>query len=92
MIYGPLCRFLTLLSNKELLFIPLDHKTHGKDELYRQDIIVVNAQPEEIDRFLDGDQAIPGNGENPEQYFAMGYAGKIQPFSSQCSYMVRPLS
>jgi hypothetical protein len=58
MIYGPLCRFLTLLSNKEFLFIPWGHKTHGENELYRQDIIVVNARPEEIDRFLDGDQAM----------------------------------
>jgi hypothetical protein len=57
-IYGPLCRFLTLLSDKEFLFIPWHHKTHGEGELYQQDIIVVNARPEEIDRFLDGDQTM----------------------------------
>jgi hypothetical protein len=55
-IYVPLCRFLTLLANKEFLFIPWDHKTQG--EPYRQDIIVVNAQPDEIDRFLNGRQAM----------------------------------
>ena len=56
-IYAPLCRFLTLLANKEILFIPWDHKTQGEDELvYRQDIIAVNAQPDEMDRFLDGKQ------------------------------------
>ena len=32
-IYAPLCRFLTLLANKEFLFIPRDHKTQGEDEL-----------------------------------------------------------
>ena len=52
-LYAPLCRFLTLLANKEFLFIPWDHKTRGE-----QDIIVVNAQPDEIDRFLDGKQAM----------------------------------
>lgn len=59
-IHGPLCRFLTLLSDKEFLFIPCQwhHKTHGEGELYLQDIIVVNARPEEIDRFLDGDQTM----------------------------------
>ena len=55
-IYAPLCRFLTLLANKKFLFIPWDHKTQG--EPYRQDIIVVNAQPDELDRFLDGKQAM----------------------------------
>ena len=53
-IYAPLCRFLTLLANKEFLFIPWDHKTQGEDELCRQDNVVVNAQPDKIDRFLDG--------------------------------------
>ena len=55
-IYRPLCKFLTLLSDKKFLFIPWNHEIAGGDELYRQDIIVVNARPEEIDHFLEGNQ------------------------------------
>ncbi len=54
LIYNPLSRFLTLLAEK-FLFIPWDCRTIGEEgELYRQDILVVNAQSEEIDRFLRG--------------------------------------
>ncbi|KAF8329020.1 hypothetical protein F5887DRAFT_1082782 [Amanita rubescens] len=74
-IYAPLCRFLTLLANKEFLFIPWDHKTQGEDELYRQDIIVVNAQPDEIDRFLNGKQAMD---QLPSE-FTYHEGGKLKP-------------
>jgi len=47
-----LCRFLTLLAERKFLFIPWECKTTGG--LYRQDILVVNAQSEETDRFLGG--------------------------------------
>ena len=74
-IYAPLCRFLTLLANKEFLFIPWDHKTEGEDELYPQDIIVVNAQPDEIGRFLDGQQAMD---QLPSE-FTYHEGGKLKP-------------
>jgi hypothetical protein len=75
MIYAPLCRFLTLLANKEFLFIPWDHKTEGEDDLYRQDIIVVNAQPDEIDRFLNGKQAM----DRLPSKFTYHEGGKLKP-------------
>ena len=74
-IYGPLCRFLTLLANKKFLFIPWDHKTQGEDELYRQDIIAVDAQPDEIDRFLDGKQAM----DRLPSEFIYHEEGKLKP-------------
>jgi hypothetical protein len=58
-IYGPLSRFLTLLMDRKFLFIPWDHSTKGAEgESYRQDIIVVNAQRNEIDTFLEGKLAM----------------------------------
>ncbi len=74
-IYGALCRFLTLLANKEFLFIPWDHKTQGEDKLRRQDIIVVNAQPDEIDRFLNGKQAM----DRLPSEFTYHEGGKLKP-------------
>ena len=74
-IYAPLCKFLTLLANKEFLFIPWDYKTQGEDELYRQDIIVVNAQPDEIDHFLDGKQAM----DRLPSEFTCHEGGKLKP-------------
>jgi hypothetical protein len=74
-IYAPLCRSLTLLANKEFLFIPWDHKTQGEDELYRQDIIVVNAQPDEIDRFLNGKQTM----DRLPSKFTYHEGGKLKP-------------
>ena len=74
-IYAPLCKFLTLLANKEFLFIPWDYKTRGEDELYRQDIIVVNAQPDEIDHFLDGKQAM----DRLPSEFTYREGGKLKP-------------
>jgi len=74
-IYAPLCRFLTLLANKEFLFIPWDHKTQGEDVLYRQDIIVVKAQPGEIDRFLNGEQRM----DRLPSEFTYHEGGKLKP-------------
>lgn len=54
-IYKPLCRFLNLLTDRQFMFIPWDYNTAGDEgKLLRQDIIVVNAQPEEVDHFLTG--------------------------------------
>ncbi|KAF8349190.1 hypothetical protein F5887DRAFT_1233356 [Amanita rubescens] len=54
-LYRPLCRFLTLLTGNGYLFIPWDNETVGEDgESLRQDIIVVNAQREDVDKFLQG--------------------------------------
>ncbi|KAK2465610.1 hypothetical protein APHAL10511_002502 [Amanita phalloides] len=56
LLYRPLCRFLTHLTGNRYLFIPWDNETVGDDrESLRQDIIVVNAQREDIDKFLKGD-------------------------------------
>ncbi len=52
LMYKPPCRFLTLLAERKFLFIPWKCKTTGG--LYRRDILVVNAQSGEIDRFLGG--------------------------------------
>jgi hypothetical protein len=52
LMYKPLCRFLTLLAERKFLFIPWECKTTGG--LYRQDILVVNAQSGETDHFLGG--------------------------------------
>jgi hypothetical protein len=52
LMYKPLCRFLTLLVERKFLFIPWECETTGG--LYRQDILVVNAQSGETDRFLNG--------------------------------------
>ena len=55
-LYRPLCRFLTLLAGNRYLFIPWDNETVGEDGgSLRQDIIVVNAQREDVDKFLQRD-------------------------------------
>lgn len=82
-IYGPLSQFLTLLMDKkEFLFIPWDHSTKGAEgELYRQDIIVVNAQPNEIDTFLKGKLAmdvLPDQFRSPDKKNPLIYYSNIQ--------------
>lgn len=60
-LYRPLSKFLTLLADKRYLFIPWDNNTVGEDgESFRQDIIVVDAQSQDIDKLLESDFA-PSN-------------------------------
>lgn len=58
-LYRPLCKFLTLLAESRYLFIPWDNQIAGEDdELFRQDILAVNAQPKDINKFLHGNLAL----------------------------------
>lgn len=56
-----LCKFLTLLAENSYLFVPGDNETAGEDGgLLPQDIIVVDsAKREDIDRFVQGNLALP---------------------------------
>ena len=51
-LYRPLCKFLTLVAESRYLFIPWDIQTA------REDILAVNAQWKDIDKFLHSDLAL----------------------------------
>ncbi len=75
-LYRPLLKFLTLLADKRYLFIPWDDNTVGEEgESFRQYIIVVDAQSQDIDKLLESDFA-PSN--LPAEFRYRDDGGKVR--------------